>query len=204
MHWDAVAAIAAVLQTALVAGAAAVALVQIRHFSHQNELAAFVQLYAIYNAPEARRARQFVSEELDGRLRDPQYLREIVEGRMHADIHPESLVLNYFNQVGQLVVEGVVKPELLVREHAAIAPMMWKHLLPVIALRRTTFPLFVGAFEAFVIHCEALDTSVRFAQLRALTPSRLRWKWDARQHEVEAMKVQMLQRLQPTNAAAPE
>ena len=199
MHWEAVVAIAAVVQTALIASAAAVALVQIRHLRDQNELAAFIQLFATYNSPDARRARHFVTNELAERLRDPRYLREIVEGRLND--HPEGLVLNYFNQVGHLMMTGVVKSKRLLHEHVGVAPMMWKYLLPVIALRRTAFPEFMTSFEWFVIHCDTLDSAAASARLRKQTPPGLWSKLDVHHREIEETQTQMLQRLQPTDGS---
>jgi hypothetical protein len=50
---------------------------------------------------------------------------------------------------GHLITAGVVKPEILISEYGGIARMMWRHLLPVIALRRKMVPLFMVNFEAF-------------------------------------------------------
>ena len=202
MHWDALAAIASVLQAVLIAAAAAVALVQIRHLNHQNELAAFVQLMATWNSPDVRRARHFVTDELAERLHDPQYLREIAEGRLAS--HPETLVLNHLNQVGHLITSGVVKPELLLGEQSGVAWMMWQHLLPVIALRRAARPTFMINFEAFVIRSEGFDAEAIFARLRERTPPALQSKWDDHRREIVDMHSEMLRRLEATTAPVPD
>jgi predicted amino acid dehydrogenase len=60
MGWDGITAVAAVAQTAVVAAAGVIALVQIRHLAAQNSLSFLMRMLDVYNSEEFNRSRQYV------------------------------------------------------------------------------------------------------------------------------------------------
>ncbi|HEY4432977.1 MAG TPA: hypothetical protein VGM99_01130 [Candidatus Cybelea sp.] len=183
MTWESVIALATVAQVLLLGAAAAVALVQMRHLRRQNDLAAFLEMMKVYNSPELRRARAFVTDELEERLRDPEFRHEIVEGRGSAEHHPERVVLTSFATAG--LMSRLVTWDLIVRFYLNMAPSFWTRLLPVIALMRTRVPYAMVSFQELVTRCRAVNEDKLRAQDYARMPNSLRPMWAETQREVE-------------------
>jgi len=69
---------------------------------------------------------------------------------------------------------------------------MWKDLLPVIALRRTTLPIFMIAFEALVIRCRSIDTARALLHVQRMTPRSLMPMWETSRREIDQAYADLL------------
>ena len=106
---DVVNTLAQVASLIVVLAAAIAAIVQLRHLRASNELEALLVLTEQLRAPQMQKAFRFVQTELNERLEEPAYRRDLARiGYVDADAHPEMEVCNWFNEVGTLVKNRLV------------------------------------------------------------------------------------------------
>jgi hypothetical protein len=132
----------------VVTGAALAAMIQIRHLRASNELAALLTLTDQLRQADLRHAFRFVQTELDERLRDPAFRRELAAlGYVDAQTHPEMDVCNWFNQIGTLVKNKLIDKRTFLDLFSRLVTYYWSRLEPAIALlRRERGP---GQYENF-------------------------------------------------------
>jgi len=187
MAWDELAAIASIGQFVVVGAAAVFAYLQLRGLRQQQEAQVVQHIFDELNAPRFAAALDFVYNHLPERLKDPDYVRVIRDGRATVSSHDELVVMHFFNELGLLVHEKLVS-ELLVPFVATPCIRSWDRLVPVVELMRRRYPHAYTPFEALVVRSRALDLSAINARFRSQTP-RLRSEWDGTARDLVARRI---------------
>jgi hypothetical protein len=163
MSWEAISALATVGTFVVITATAIAALVQLRHLHAANQINAVLGLMAGWATPEYRQLLNYVSQQLDEKLKDPAYRASLM--RIPADriAHPELAVLDGWEQLGGLAKIGAVSDGVLLETAASQCLIAWKRLAPVIAIvRRSRGPQVYDNFEylaARALRWEALHPS---------------------------------------------
>jgi hypothetical protein len=136
------------LLTVLIVGATAIAaLVQLRHMRAGNQINAILTIGEKFMEPRYEDARALVTAGLDDALQDPRF-REHVIARVSRNAIPGipeqylamlravNLVGNMFEEIGNLVKNGIVDEYLLLDEYVTQVIAMWNRLEPYTALTR--------------------------------------------------------------------
>jgi hypothetical protein len=90
--------------TFVVIGATAVAaLIQLRHLRASNQLTALLTLMQMWNTPDLQEHIRYMRGELQGKLKDPNFLAEFRRGPVSRAEHPEFLVADFWEQVGSFM-----------------------------------------------------------------------------------------------------
>ena len=97
--------------------------------------------------------REYVANELPKRLRDQSYREELEKGAAFITTHPELVLGNFWEKIGELVSTGLLEPELYLEIGAYRAIEAWDQLADVIELRRRREPLQWAAFDRIVKLC---------------------------------------------------
>lgn len=100
MPLEALNTIFAGLTFAVIAVTAIAATVQLRHLRSSNQIFALVRLLEDWKQPEFQVWLQFVRRELPERVRDPEFMRTLLDPRPDRAIHPELHICDYFEQLG--------------------------------------------------------------------------------------------------------
>lgn len=147
---------AAVGTFVVIAATAAAALIQLRHLRVSNQLEALLAILSLPYDPVLSDSFQFVSHELEHRMRDPQFRRELEVARVDRKIHKELLVCDYYERLGSIVKNGLI-PEDLYFDNST-PEQYWNLLSQVIAIRRRTRgPVVYDNFEYLVARSRAWD-----------------------------------------------
>jgi hypothetical protein len=136
------------LLTVLIVGATAVAaLVQLRHMRAGNQINAILTIGDKFVEPRYEEARALVTAGLSESLNDPSF-REYVRLRAHGKpmtgisqehlsmLRAVNIVGNVFEEVGNLVKNGVVDETLFLDEYVTQVIGTWQRLEPYTALTR--------------------------------------------------------------------
>jgi hypothetical protein len=129
--WSTIASVGTFL---VVAATAVAALLQLRHMQAANKVQSIQTFFAEYEGPDLRDALVFVHVALAERLKEPQFRKELREGRLDRASHPEMSVCNFFDQWGLYFRDGVIDRQSFLRSCAGLVNAMWQRLEPVIAL----------------------------------------------------------------------
>lgn len=128
----------AAVGTFLVIGATAIAAaIQLRHMRASNQLGALLDLVREFRAPSLQDAFRFVEHDLAARLRDPGYRAELerigfIDSRRHQEIN----VLNWFDEMGAVLKNGLVDENAFMDLFSRLAVQHWETLAPAIAILR--------------------------------------------------------------------
>lgn len=139
MHWSfAFFNTAATIGTFFVILATAIAAAyELRHMQAKTQLQALVAILQDFRSPELQEALRYVQSYLDQKLYDPDYRDELARiGFIDARAHPEMTVCNWFNEMGTLVKNQIVDPNVFLDHFARLINMYWKMLSPVVAILR--------------------------------------------------------------------
>jgi len=143
--WSLVASLGTFL---VIAATAIAAIVQLRHMRGSNQITVFSKLEEMWDDKEFRTQRRLVADELDQRLRDPQFRKEL-----EADASPDEFVravidvANFFEGMAIYAKTGLADTDIVCDFWSAIIVGSWHRLAPAIAImRRTAGPL---AYENF-------------------------------------------------------
>ena len=90
---------------------------------------------------------RFVRTELAGRLRDPKYRDELLQGVATRADHPELVVGDWVEQAGSYIKYGLLEEDQFLDLAAGFIDSIWDCLEPVVALRRVRDG--ASAFENF-------------------------------------------------------
>ena len=121
----------------VVAGTAIAAIAQLRHLRASNELEALLTLTEQLRQPDLQRALRFVQIELDARLDDTAFRRELAAlGYVDARMHPEMDACNWFDRVGALVKNRLIDEGTFLDLFSRLVTYYWGRLEPVVALLR--------------------------------------------------------------------
>lgn len=128
--------------TFLVISATAIAaLIQLRHLRSGNYIAAVNELRKTTASDEMQAAFYFVETQLATKLEDPQFRNSITNAAMRtkddqALIALINLVGNFYESMGVLIKEGLVKPAVVLEIWCLVIHDNWKKLAPLTALYR--------------------------------------------------------------------
>jgi hypothetical protein len=132
-----------ILATAIAAG------LELRHMAVKTQLQALMGILQDFRSPELQEALRYVQGYLDQKMHDPDYRDELARiGFIDARQHPEMTVCNWFNEMGTLIKNRIVDPDVFFDHFGRLINQYWKLLSPVIAiLRRRRGPQQYQNFE---------------------------------------------------------
>lgn len=124
--------------TFLVIGATAVAAaIQLRHMRASNQLGALLDLEREFRSPTLQDSFRFVERDLADRLGDKAYRAELERiGFIDASAHREINVLNWFDEMGAVLKNGLVDENAFMDLFSRLAVQHWEALAPAIAILR--------------------------------------------------------------------
>jgi len=153
---EALSTAAAVGTFLVIAATAAAALVQLRHLRVSNQLEALLAILSLPYDPVLSESFQFVSHELETRMCDPQFRRELEAAQVDRKIHKELLVCDYYERLGSIVKNGLIPEELYFDN--STPDQYWKLLSQVIAIRRRfRGPVAYDNFEYLIARSREYD-----------------------------------------------
>ena len=136
------------LLTVLIVGATAIAaLVQLRHMRAGNQINAILTIGEKFMDPRFEDARALVTAGLEQALQDPRFRAYVIarasrnampgiSDEQLAMLRAVNLVGNLFEEIGNLVKNGIVDEYLLLDEYVTQVIGMWNRLEPYTALTR--------------------------------------------------------------------
>jgi len=125
------------------------AAIQLRHMAVKTQLQALANILQDFRSPELQEALRYVQGYLDQKMHDPKYREELARiGFIDAREHPEMTVCNWFNEMGTLIKNQIVDPDIFFDHFGRLINQYWKLLAPPIAiLRRRRGPQQYQNFE---------------------------------------------------------
>ena len=153
MSLDLVSTLASICTVVVIGATAVAAVIQLRHMRASNQLGALLTLEREFRSEELQESFRFVQGELTYRLRDAAYRAELerigfIDARQHLEIN----VLNWFNELGSLLKNGLVEETAFMDLFSRLAVQYWEILAPAIAiLRRRRGPSQYHSFEYLAI-----------------------------------------------------
>lgn len=81
-------------------------------------------------------SRRFVLHELEGRLKDPQFRKDIEDGVADETVHKEIPTLRIFEEIGAYVKFGLVDADTIYCQAGSRAVLCWQKLRPIVELAR--------------------------------------------------------------------
>lgn len=113
MALESINTLAAVATFLVIAATAAAAMIQLRHIRHGNELQTIMALRTLRDSPLIEEAFNFVAHDLEGRMKDPAFRRELeATAPPLRGVHKELVLCDYFEHVGSYVKYGLISAEL--------------------------------------------------------------------------------------------
>jgi hypothetical protein len=125
----------------VIAGTAIAALIQLRHARGSNQIAALDELRTVFQSREFTEAQGFLDARLGELVKNPTFRyqwahRDKRTDEFNDDIQRARLVGNYFEDVGALVVAGLLDGELTCMIYSSDITRAWEGLQPLIAIGR--------------------------------------------------------------------
>ena len=124
--WEAVTALSTLGSAVVVAIAATAAVLQIRHLRAGNQLAAVLRIYDVFNGPEMVEARRYCIYDLPTILADDAARAAMAGAKMDPRV---TLVGNFANEIGALVVDGFLDQR-LIWPLVPITARIWRIVAP--------------------------------------------------------------------------
>lgn len=190
MTWEEVAALALMAQLVILAAGALFAYLQLGSLRRQQEAELVQRIFDELNAEQFAAALDFVYNDLPRRLTEPNYVREIAEGRATSTSHRELIVMHFFNSLGILVHARMVREYPIVPFVASPCIRSWQRVIPVIELMRRSFPHAYTPFESLVVRSRAVDLSAINARFQRETPH-LRQQWERTARELVDQRIEL-------------
>jgi hypothetical protein len=131
-----VAAIAAVGTLIVIAASAFAALVQLRHIRSANQLTGLLHFSEVFESDEIQGATNFIEHRLSDKLRDPDFVKGLLEVNTDRREHPELRVCDFLEQQGSYIKYGMIDRDQYIDLVGAYVTSMWEALKEVVALRR--------------------------------------------------------------------
>lgn len=121
----------------VIAGTAIAALIQLRHIRASNELTAFIEQWNLWFSAPIQHGLAFIQRELPTKMQDPAFRREL-DSPIPVDhaAHPELNVADFLDNVGVMVVLGLVREDLIMVPGSQFIIEVWAVLAPGIAIMR--------------------------------------------------------------------
>lgn len=156
MTLEALSTAAAVGTFLVIAATAIAALIQLRHLRVSNQLEALLAILSLPYDPVLNESFQFVSHDLESRMQDPAFRRELENPRVDRKVHKEMQVCDYYERLGSIVKNGLIPEELYFDN--STPEQYWKLLSQVIAIRRRVRgPVAYDNFEYLIARSRAYD-----------------------------------------------
>jgi hypothetical protein len=131
-----VSAIASVATFVVIAATAFAALVQLRHIRSANQLSGLLHFTSVFESESIQSANKFVHHELEKRLADPAFVRELLEVNTDRRDHPGLRVCDFLEQQGSYIKFGMIDREQYIDLVGEYVLSMWRALHKVVAVRR--------------------------------------------------------------------
>lgn len=189
--WEQLTAIAAIGQIFVIAVGAFFAYQQINRLRRQQEAELIQRIFETFNEQQFAGALDFVYNDLELRLTEPAYVREIAEGRATAASHREFVVMHFFNGLGLLVHNKMVAEYPIVFIVASPCMRAWDRVAPVVELLRRRYPHAYTPFESLVARSRAINLTAINEHFRTETPQ-MREQWEATARELADKRIQVL------------
>ena len=186
--WEQLTAIAAFGQIIVIAVGAFIAYQQINRLRRQQEAEVIQRIFETLNEQRFAGALDFVYNDLELRMTEAAYVREIAEGRATAASHREFVVMHFFNGLGLLVHNKMVAEYPIVFIVASPCMRAWDRLAPVVELLRRRYPHAYTPFESLVVRSRAIDLAAINERFRTETPQ-LRAQWEATGRELADKRI---------------
>jgi hypothetical protein len=155
--WEQFTAIAAIGQVLVIAVGAFFAYQQISRLRRQQEAGLIQRIFETFSEQRFAGVLDFVYNDLELRVTEPAYVREIAKGRAAAVSHRELVVMHFFNGLGLLVHNKMVAEYPIVFIVASPCMRAWGRLAPVVELLRRRYPHAYTPFETLVARSRAID-----------------------------------------------
>jgi hypothetical protein len=139
VSWEAVSAVAATVQTAVILLTVAFGVVQLRDNRRESRFNATRTLISGTLDPAFFNALQFVFNDLDSRLLDPHYadeLRSSLGWAIDSKKHPELFVLARFEEIGLYQGYDFISTDAVVNFLGELIVGTWEKLVPVVEIMR--------------------------------------------------------------------
>jgi hypothetical protein len=125
----------------VIAGTAIAALIQLRHARGSNQIAALDELREAFQSSEFSEAQGFLDTRLSEQLKNPAFRyqwanRAARTEEFRDDIERVRLVGNYFEDVGALILAGLLDADLAISIYCADVTRAWDELEPLTAISR--------------------------------------------------------------------
>jgi hypothetical protein len=125
----------------VIAGTAIAALVQLRHARGSNQIAALDELREAFQSREFSEAQNFLDTRLDEFVKNPAFRyqwahRAARTEEFRDEIERVRLVGNYFEDVGALILAGLLDGDLAIRIYSADVRRAWDKVEPLTAIGR--------------------------------------------------------------------
>ena len=129
----------------VIAGTAIAALVQLRHARGSNQIAALDELRAVFQSREFSEAQGLISTGLSELVKNPAFRYQWLNRAARTDefrdaIEHIRLVGNYYEDVGALMIAGLLDRELTCTIYSNEVADAWDELQPLIAMSRRRVP----------------------------------------------------------------
>jgi hypothetical protein len=127
----------------VIAGTAIAALVQLRHARGSNQIAALDELRTVFQSNEFSEAAGFMNTRLDELIRKPAFRYQFAHRDKRTEefrdaIQQVRLIGNYWEDVGALIIDGLLDGNLTCKIYGNDISIAWDQLQGVIAIGRRT------------------------------------------------------------------
>lgn len=143
VSWDAVGAVAASVQAVVILVTVVFGVVQLRDARRELRFNATRSLINGVLDPAFYSALQFVFNDLESRLLDPQYagqLQRSLGWAIDGQKHPELLVLARLEEIGTYANNHLISTDAVVNFLGELIVGTWEKLLPVVEIMRASHP----------------------------------------------------------------
>jgi len=140
-------AIAPIVTAVVIAATAIAALIQLRHMRAANHISAMWSVHEMFSDAEYATARRFLRTHLVRLTADPTFklfLTKEIQGHPPADppeeyvtaVNAATLVANTHEVIGNMVIQGLIKREIMLRGYAWVIDGTWRMLEEYIRIAR--------------------------------------------------------------------
>lgn len=130
----------------VIAASAVAALLQLRHMSGGNQIAALTECRETLESDAFQDARAFVVKDLPTVLSDPEIRKKISEGFFPPELRPAQYVANFFESMGAFVRFDIIDRAIACDIWCTVVISSWERLVPLTRLMRRRDP---GVWENF-------------------------------------------------------
>ena len=149
--WEAVTAVSTAVTTIVLVLTVVMGKRQVDLLRRSTQLDGVFKVLRELNNVKYVESRRFVLHELEDRLKDPQFRRDIEHGATDESVHKEIATLGIFEEIGAYVKFGLVDADTIYCQAGSRAVGCWQKLQPVVELaRKRGGPGVWDSYEALV------------------------------------------------------